>query len=106
MKRNYKTFPVCLVMLVVTTACIQAQPQASRAATAASYFDRGSEWHAKGELERAISDYTFALTFDPQLAPAHFQRGWRAKPKVIRTAHWPISTGRWKYQTRLRRRLE
>ena len=63
MKRNYKTFPVCLVMLVVTTAFIQAQPQASRAATAASYFDRGSDWHAKGELERAISDYGLAIPY-------------------------------------------
>jgi hypothetical protein len=42
---------VVTLLFVATTAA--AQTQTSRAATAASYFDRGSEWQAKGELDRA-----------------------------------------------------
>lgn len=59
---SFKTFITLLVVilpLVATTAA--AQPQASRAATAVSYFERGNEWHAKGQLDRAISDYCIAM---------------------------------------------
>ena len=47
----------------------------TRSASAASYIDRGLEFHRKGNLDRAIADYTIAIPFDPKSAPAHFNRG-------------------------------
>src|SRR5215510_7518227 len=43
--------------------------------SAASYLHRGSEYYAKGELDRAIADYNIALTFDPNYARAYHSRG-------------------------------
>ena len=34
-----------------------AQTQSSRAATASSYLERGNQWVARGEWERAIADF-------------------------------------------------
>jgi|SoiMethySBSTD1v2_1073268.scaffolds.fasta_scaffold172268_2 tetratricopeptide (TPR) repeat protein len=60
-RKNFIALLVVMLLFVATTAT--AQTQASRAATAASYFDRGSEWQAKGELDRAISDLGYALCY-------------------------------------------
>src|SRR5262245_57853015 len=45
------------------------------------YFKRGIEWRAKGDLDRAIADYTEAIRLNPKLALAHNNRGnaWRDK---------------------------
>src|SRR4030095_7141085 len=51
-----------------------ARAQSSRAESAASYFARGSEWHARGEFDRAIDDYAIAITFDPRFARAYYAR--------------------------------
>ena len=49
--------------------------QTSRAATASSYLARGSEWHAKGEYERALADFDLAIATDPSQAIAYCNRG-------------------------------
>jgi len=57
-------------------ACLTvAQAQTSRAVSAASYLERGAEWAAKGDWDRAITDFNLALTFDPRLATAYNHRG-------------------------------
>jgi hypothetical protein len=34
--------------------------------------DRGNNWTTKGEWDRAIADYDFALAFDPQSHGAYY----------------------------------
>ncbi len=48
---------------------------------ALAFYNRGSVWHQKKELERAIADYSEAIRIDPKLAPAYYSRGiaWRQK---------------------------
>src|SRR5262245_30666027 len=58
------------LMLVALT--VTAQP--SRASSATSYLERGNAWMAKGEIERAIVDYDFAIAFDSRSAPAYYSR--------------------------------
>src|SRR5262245_65201540 len=52
-----------------------AQAQGSRAQSAASYVERGNGWLNKGELERAIDDYSLAIAFDGGHAGAYHNRG-------------------------------
>src|SRR5262245_10529468 len=42
---------------------------------AALYTNRGVEWRAKGNLDRAIADYTEAIRIDPTFAGAYYARG-------------------------------
>src|SRR5258707_10431689 len=42
---------------------------------ALAYSNRGVEWRAKGELERAIADYDEAIKADPQQSAAYNNRG-------------------------------
>lgn len=62
-------------VLLCLTLCspFPTQAQMSRAESARSYRERGHDWAAKGDWERAISDYTFALNFEPS-APNHYNR--------------------------------
>jgi tetratricopeptide (TPR) repeat protein len=48
---------------------------------AIAYNNRGTAWRAKGDLDRAIADFTDAIQFDPQYAVAYRNLGqaWRAK---------------------------
>lgn len=48
---------------------------------AATYFNRGIEWHAKHDYEQAIADYTEAIRLNPKYASAFYNRGnsWRAR---------------------------
>jgi lipoprotein NlpI len=39
------------------------------------YFNRGIEWVAKGDYDRAIADYDAALKLSPQSADTYFNRG-------------------------------
>jgi lipoprotein NlpI len=45
------------------------------------YYDRGVAWHAKGDNDLAIADYSEAIRLDPKLASAYNNRGvaWHAK---------------------------
>jgi len=49
--------------------------QTSRRESANSYLERGNQWLKKGEVEKAIEDFSFALSFDPALDQAYFSRG-------------------------------
>ena len=44
--------------------------QTSRRESANSYLERGNQWLKKGEVKKAIEDYSFALSFDPRLDQA------------------------------------
>jgi tetratricopeptide (TPR) repeat protein len=48
---------------------------------AASYINRGGAWVAKGDLDRAIADYTEAIHLDSKFTAAYTSRGsaWQAK---------------------------
>src|SRR5262245_18035392 len=51
-------------LIWVIMAAAIAQPQTSRASSAASYLERGNQWLEKGEWDRAIADYDLAIAFD------------------------------------------
>src|SRR5262245_26131700 len=63
-----------IFLLWFLTATAIAQPQTSRASSAASYLERGNQWMAKGEWDRAIADYDLAIAFDAR-APVYNNRG-------------------------------
>ena len=72
----------CLLSLVfaafATTevpATALGQALGSLEATAASYVDRGNSSFAKGEMDRAIADFSLALEFNPRYADAFYNRG-------------------------------
>src|SRR6516162_5941257 len=47
----------------------------TRQQTALSYVDLGEQFASHGDSERAIKEYTIALQFDSDCAPAFFHRG-------------------------------
>ncbi len=61
------------------TRAINAGPK--NKALAEVYFNRGIEWNAKKERDKAIADYTEALHLNPQYREAYNNRGnaYRAK---------------------------
>src|SRR5262249_61930701 len=72
--RGLKVF-CCVGMLFWLAAAVMAQPQTSRADSAASYIERGNEWMKKGNVERALADYDLAIASDPLVAKAYYNRG-------------------------------
>ncbi|MFN7927798.1 MAG: hypothetical protein U0Y68_07605 [Blastocatellia bacterium] len=60
-------------MVVIATSMFAAAQ--SKTASAALYIERGNQWLKKGDVERAIEDFTFAVSFDPTLDQAYFHRG-------------------------------
>ena len=42
---------------------------------AKTYYNRATVYRAKGEIERAIADYSKAIEIDPQHSNAYFGRG-------------------------------
>src|SRR5262245_54172798 len=63
------------VSMVLLIAVISAQGQGSRAASADAYRQRGDQWQAKGEWDRAIQDYSLAIVFNPNSAESYNNRG-------------------------------
>src|SRR5262245_50947823 len=61
------------LLWLVTGANVQAQ--SSRASSSNSYLERGNEWMAKGEWDRAIADYDLAIAFNSRAAIAYYNRG-------------------------------
>src|SRR5262245_57527731 len=56
-----------------------ANGQSSPTLSANLYIDRGNAYFSDGMFQRAIEDYTIAVTFDPDSAVGYFNRGnaWR-----------------------------
>jgi tetratricopeptide (TPR) repeat protein len=46
-----------------------------------AYVNRGYEWRAKGDLDRAIADYSEAITLDPRHGSAYHHRGMAFRDK-------------------------
>src|SRR5262245_62564978 len=61
------------LLWLVTGANVQAQN--SRDSSSISYLERGNEWMAKGEWDRAIADYDLAIAFNSRAAIAYYNRG-------------------------------
>ena len=70
---------IAFVLLLTTGLllgfAIHGIAQSSRRNSANTYLERGNQWLKKGEIEKAIEDYSFALSFDSQLDQAYFNRG-------------------------------
>ena len=58
----------------------------STADLAITFYNRGNAWHAKGDNDRAIADYTEAIRLDPREARAFNNRAvaWQAKGEYDR----------------------
>jgi tetratricopeptide (TPR) repeat protein len=56
----------------------RGEPVRSRAA---AHLNRGYEWGAKGDLDRAMADYGAAIELDPQYAAAYYRRGLALRDK-------------------------
>jgi tetratricopeptide (TPR) repeat protein len=67
------------MFLMVASAAAKAQGPGMDSAV--SYFTRGNSWLEKGEVDRAIKGYTFAITFKPNYAEAFRSRGEARRPK-------------------------
>jgi len=63
---------IALMLLLPSAAA--AQSLTSRTDSAWSYVNRANDWYLRGEFERALSDYTLAISFDPHLAWAYLNR--------------------------------
>ena len=59
----------------MTTTEQQSESTADQASDAAAYYLRGVTYHSKGELEKAIADYTEAIRINPDHAKAYNNRG-------------------------------
>ena len=44
-------------------------------ADAQSYFDKGNSFYNEGDFDKAIADYTKAISIDPKYAEAYYNRG-------------------------------
>src|SRR5262249_15562533 len=54
--------PIFILWFIL--AAVNTQAQTSRASSADSYLERGNQWLAKGEWDRAIADYGLAIDFE------------------------------------------
>jgi len=57
------------------SALIQSDWMHARKNIAVAYYNRGTAYHAKGEYERAITNYDHAVRHNPEFAKAFFARG-------------------------------
>jgi tetratricopeptide (TPR) repeat protein len=55
--------------------CTRALASGGMRSPAAAFHNRGIAWADKGELDRAIADYSEAIRIDPKLADAYHNRG-------------------------------
>jgi len=63
------------------TQVIERGKKESRKNRAIAYFNRGVAYRKKGEVDRAIADYTEAIALDPNDAIAYSNRGVAYKKK-------------------------
>src|SRR5436190_3132327 len=64
-----------ILPLILISALTIVPAQNTRARTAGEYYNRGNERQKQRDLNGAIEDYTFAISFDPQFALAWNNRG-------------------------------
>jgi len=57
-----------LMFLLWLVMGADVQAQSSRTSSSVSYLERGNEWMAKGEWDRAIADYDLAIAFNSRAA--------------------------------------
>ncbi len=76
----------CLIVFSLVLTARLVQGQTPRADSAASYLDRGNDWLARKELDRAITDYDLAIVFNPRSDAAYLNRGraWELKGDLDR----------------------
>ena len=76
--------------LIVTACCLLFtspacnDKEASDSMDADAYYNRGVSWLDKGELDKAISDYSQAIRLDPKFVQAYTNRGivWSGKDQL------------------------
>src|SRR5262245_54732674 len=67
-----------LIIGATSSFALAQQPKQDKNADrnpAADYYNRGNERHKEGDLDGAIEDYTFAISFDSKFARAWNNRG-------------------------------
>src|SRR5215510_11655674 len=63
------------LLCCVMTSFSAAQTQNSRLLTANTYLERGKDWFAKQELNKAIADFDLAIASAPDFGVAYYNRG-------------------------------
>ncbi|HMV82835.1 MAG TPA: tetratricopeptide repeat protein [Blastocatellia bacterium] len=64
---------VCASIVILFVLAVVVNAQNTRTTTASSYLERGNQWLNKDEIEKAIEDYSFALSFEPQADRFHLK---------------------------------
>lgn len=70
-----KIYPGLLSLLLVAFLFVLIPAQDARRRSAIDYYNRANDWQKQGRLDQALTDYSFALTFDATLAQAWNNRG-------------------------------
>ena len=64
-----------IAVIIGLFSFVQELSAQTRAASAASYIERGVKFHRQGNLDRAFADYDTALRLKPGLAKVFYNRG-------------------------------
>ena len=64
------SIPFALALLILPTIAV-----ADVVPPAETFYDRGNNWSAKGEYDKAIAEYDQAVTLDPNRAEFYVVRG-------------------------------
>ena len=72
-----KLLPILLLAFALSlgVACSYEPSFESEQQEARAYLNRGIEYHALGQYERAIQSYDEAIRLDPEYATAYYNRG-------------------------------
>ena len=78
---------------LATSRSRPARVQSTRAGRPSiNYNNRGYAYRGKGDMDRAIADYTEAIRLDPKYAIAYYNRGEPTATKATRTVPLPTIT--------------
>ena len=75
-----------LILGVLIGACFASMEQTQAQNSAVDYYNRGYAWNTKKDYDRAIADFTEAITLAPNYAAAYNNRGyaWSQKKEYDR----------------------